>query len=196
MGNARGAELRRCVLVWNHWFLRVLQSVFAISSRARRTLRSDPYEFAYTMVMILIAGRASDELREPETIAFLCDEHDRAIHVQQSYEKLKESNPRCADWMGSLTYMDNKRSVALQAADLIAGRGKDFTLHWIKCEGNAEKLAQVKETHKAIMGRNVGFWKMDSKSLKLVVDANLLKNGKPSIYSTHRKLFDDLTDLK
>lgn len=163
------------------------------SARARKALRPDPYQFGYQMTMILIAGKCLDELRNLETVAFLCDADDRAVNVKGAYDQLKSSNPHCETWMGSLSHMDNEKSPALQAADLLAGRSKDYL---VECLGKTkEEIASIRERYREhIIGRNVGIWQMDRRSLNLVVDANVMKRGKPSIYSTvHGTLFDDIT---
>jgi hypothetical protein len=160
------------------------------SSRARKALAADPYKFSYQMTMILIAGKCADMLPSTETIAFLCDNHNLATNVKDAYDKLKSSNPHCGSCMGSLTHMDNETSPALQAADLLAGRIKDYL---IECQENPQSAVQIKEKYRGIIGKNVNLWKMDKRSLNMVVDANVLKNGKPSIYSTSQlHMLDEL----
>src|SRR5258708_7838588 len=82
------------------------------SSRARALLNTDPYEQAYTTALICIAGNLEDEMPSREIVAHLCDEHDRAVNVQNIYDELKRQNPICGQWMGSLSHMDNKKSPA------------------------------------------------------------------------------------
>jgi hypothetical protein len=166
------------------------------SERARKAVGPNPYEQTYLMMMIVIAGECEDQLpgrAGNEIVAYLCDEHDRSANVKAVYDKLKENNPVCAGWMGSLSYMANEKSPALQAADLLAGRSKEFLIEYIK--NPKDKSSETK--YKAILGRNVGIRCMDKRSLKLLVDANVLKNGKPSIYSTQQLgMFRDLTTEK
>ena len=100
------------------------------SARARKILHADPYIHMYTMMMVLITGDLEDEhlagrLSTREGVAFLCDEHDKGIKIKNAYNDLMRFNPSCAPWMGSLSYMDNEQSPALQAADLLAARCKD-----------------------------------------------------------------------
>jgi hypothetical protein len=162
------------------------------SSRARKALGPNPYEQTYLTMMIVIAGECNDQMpgkAGSEVVAYLCDEHDRSVNVKAVYDKLKENNPVCAEWMGSLSYMDNELSPALQGADLLAGRCKEFLLEYIAKPKN-ESLV---DKYKLILGRNVGIKCMDKRSLNLMVDANVLRKGKPSIYSTQQlRMFRDL----
>lgn len=158
------------------------------SARARRVLHSDPYVEMYTMMMIIIAGELEDEYlkglwRPRETVAYLCDDHDKSANVQRIYDDLKKNNPNCAQWMGSLSYMDNKKSPALQAADLLAAQCKDVLLEEFAKPSVDRRL---RDTFKQRVGGNVGVKCYDKKALGQLVDANLLKDGKPSIYSTRQ----------
>jgi len=146
-------------------------------------------------MLIRIAGSCQDHIPHRvniETLAFLCDEHDRSVNVKAVYDKLKENNPTCAPWMGSLSYMDNEKSTALQAADLLASSCKDFLIETID-NPHHESQEAIVARWKSMIGRHVGIGCMDKKSLSLLVDANTQKKGKFSIYSTQqRSLFKDL----
>jgi hypothetical protein len=155
------------------------------SSRARSLLGTDPYEQTYAMTMICIAGNLEDEMPSREVVAYLCDDHDKAANVRSVYDELKRQNPICGQWMGSLSHMDNKKSPALQAADLLAARCKDFLVKMI----TSPDTQKLRDTFKSRVGGDVSIKYLDTKSLKLLVDANLLKNGKPSIYSTQQLTF-------
>jgi hypothetical protein len=165
------------------------------SSRARQTLGPNPYEQGYLTMLIRIAGTCDDEMPgrvNSETVAFLCDEHDRSVNVKSVYDNLRLHNPRCAPWMGSLNYMDNEKSPALQAADLLASMSKDFLIESIE-KVQRESRESIAAKWKPIIGRNVGIGCMDKKSLNLTVDANIPKGGKSSIYSTQNLiLFNDM----
>jgi hypothetical protein len=166
------------------------------STRARKVLSPNPYDLGYMMAMIVVVGTCDDQMPErkgKETIAFLCDKHYRSAMIRAVYDRMLDNNPDSAAWMGSLTYCDNKTSPAIQAADLLAGRCKEFL---IECLDTSE-VESFTARYKAILGRNVGIVGMDKKSLELVVDANLMRDGKPSIYSTRQLgLFKDLESLR
>lgn len=155
------------------------------SSRVRTLLGTDPYEQTYALTMICIAGKLEDEMPSREVVAYLCDEHDKAINVRNLYDELKRQNPVCGRWMGSLSHEDNKSSPALQAADLLAARCKDFLVELTK----DPDIPKLRDTFKRRVGGNVGIKYLDKESLRLLVDANLLKDGKPSIYSTQQLTF-------
>ncbi len=155
------------------------------SSRARTLVGTDPYEQTYAMTMICIAGNLEDEMPSREVVAFLCDEHDKAVNVRNIYDELKRQNPICGQWMGSLSHMDNEKSPALQAADLLAAQCKDLLVEMIIGPDKRE----LQDTFKSRVGGNVGIKYLDKKALKLLVDANLLRDGKPSVYSTQQLTF-------
>ena len=171
-------------------------SIDRLSPLARKTLGSNPYEQTYLTMFIRVAGSCDDEMPSrvnTETVASLCDEHDRSVNVKAGYDRLKDNNPTCAPWMGSLSYMDNEHSPALQAGDLLASRSKDFLVETID-NPRHETQEQIVARWKPILGRNVGVGCMDKSSLSLLVDANVLKKGKFSIYSTQQlTLFKGLT---
>ena len=155
--------------------------------RARRVLGTDPFIHMYTMAMIIVAGALEDEFKEGlfpirETVAYLCDSHQKSADIEALYDELKRQNPVCAQWMGSLTYMDNKLSPALQAADLLAAETK----HILATTFSTETDESFRKKAKARLGGNVGVRYFDKKTLGMLVDGNLLKDGKPSIYSTQQ----------
>lgn len=157
------------------------------SARARRVLDADPFVHMYTMAMIIVAGKLEDEFKEGlfpirETVAYLCDSHQKSADIKGLYDELKRQNPVCAQWMGSLTYMDNRLSPALQTADLLAAETK----HVLATTFARETDASFRKKAQARLGGNVGVKYFDKKTLGMLVDANLLTNGKPSVYSTQQ----------
>ncbi|HEX4426306.1 MAG TPA: DUF3800 domain-containing protein [Terriglobales bacterium] len=166
------------------------------SARARKVLLASPYELAYMMTMMVVVGTCEDQMPERsgiETIAFLCDEHDRSGNIKAVYDRLKDNNPESAPWMGTLTYRDNKKSPAIQAADLLAGHCKEFLIKSLE-DSCGESLT---DKYKSLFGRNVGIVGMDKRSLELVVNANSMIDAKPSIYSTRQMgLFKDLANVR
>lgn len=159
------------------------------SSRVRKVLHSDPYGEAYTMMMVIIAGEIEEQMPSRELVAFLCDEHDKAVNVKNIYDELKRMNPVCGKRMGSLTHMDNEESPALQAADLLAAQCKEMFVEQLTRPNDRT----LRDTFKSRVGSEVSVRYMDKQTLMQLVDANLLKNGKPSIYSTQQLImFKDL----
>ncbi len=159
------------------------------SSRSRIVLPSNPYRFAYQMLMIYIAGELSKKIKSPGPIAFLCDSDNNSNLIKKTYDRLREDNPGCNPFMGSITFKDDKKVPAIQAADLIAGFSRKYAVGKLKGEDSA---ALSKEFRKQV-GRYIEIGILDKKFFKLVAEANLLANGKPSIRSTKQLgLFHDI----
>lgn len=132
------------------------------------------------MTKMVIVGTCEDQMPERsgiETIAFLCDEHDRAGNIKAVDEQLKDNNPESAPGMGTLTCLGNKESPAIQAVDLLAGNCKEFVTKSLECSRDEN----FTDEYKSLFGRNVGIFGMDKRSFEFVVDANAMKDGKPSI---------------
>src|SRR6267142_830727 len=159
------------------------------NARAKKVLPADPYLETYFQSMIQIAGDLIDEMPKTETVAFLCDSHNLAAKLLTHYPDLKKYNPLCAEWMGTLTPMDDKDSPALQAGDLLAAKCKDVLAELVKTPNKRT----LRDTFKARVGSEVAVRYMNKKFLQLLVDANLLRNGKPSLGSTQQyQLFKDI----
>jgi hypothetical protein len=100
------------------------------SVRARKVLLPDPYIQAYQQIMILVAAKVKEQLPN-DWVAFLCDEHNKFTDIKAIYDELKNVNPVCGSCMGSVNYMEDEQSPALQAADLLAAVCKDDFLERI-----------------------------------------------------------------
>lgn len=158
------------------------------NARARKVLPSDPYLGAYHQIIIQICGDLREEMPSTETVAFLIDSHDLATTLVDTYPLLKHHNPLCAEWMGSITPMEDELSPALQAADLLAALCKDVLVEQI----TTPKDRTLRDTFKSRVG-DVRVCYMNKQFLQLLVNANLLRNGKPSIGSTQQlKIFQDI----
>ena len=122
-------------------------------------------------------------------MAFLCDEHDKSAEVKAIYDELKKMNPICGSCMGSLNYMEDEESPALQAADLLAGICKDDFLERITKPHVTRARNEIKQR---FGGRiEVSYW--NKRFMELMVNANLLREGKPRIGSTQQlTLYADL----
>jgi hypothetical protein len=159
------------------------------NARARRVLPKDVYLTAYLEIIIQIAGDLRDEMPSTETVAFLVDDHNSAPTLVGLYPELKRHNPLCAVWMGSIMAMDDKRSPALQAADLLASQCKDVLVEMTTTPDDRK----LRDTFKERVGRQVRVCYMNKEFLERTVDANVLRDGKPSIGSTQQlKIFRDL----
>ena len=129
------------------------------------------------------------ELPTPQLVAFLCDEHSRAVQLANSYPELKRLNPVSAQYMGSLSFQKDECSAAIQIADLIAGLCKDYYVKKVRGKATEDDLASLITD----IGQYIGLGYIDKPLLKKLVQANYLKDGKPSIRSSlQQKLFNDL----
>lgn len=158
------------------------------SARARKMLPVDPYIQAYQQIMVLVAAKVKEELPS-DWVAFLCDEHDKSADVKAIYDELKKMNPICGSCMGSLNYMEDEESPALQAADLLAGICKDDFLERITKPHVTRARDEIKQR---FGGRiEVSYW--NKRFMEVMVNANLLREGKPRIGSTQQlTLYADL----
>lgn len=123
------------------------QQVRAQSAEAARLLGTVPYHLAYQMAMThaaLILHDTDDQ--QSNVLGFVCDEHETyAYHAKATYDELKSKNPIVSSNMGSLTYMDDKKSPAVQMADLMAYETMRKTLRWLRGEtGDTPVFEQLK----------------------------------------------------
>ena|SRR5271165_2868105 len=56
----------------------------------------------------------------------MCDEGPSATRIGEAYRAFKKLNPDFGDMIGALTFGDDKKFPQLQAADLMAGVGKEI----------------------------------------------------------------------
>jgi hypothetical protein len=72
------------------------------------------------MTHIALILHDTDNLKRA-VLGFVCDEHEKySFHAKSTYDELREKNPAVRDNMGCLTYIDDKKSPAVQMADLMA----------------------------------------------------------------------------
>jgi hypothetical protein len=158
------------------------------STRARKVLPSDPYIQAYQQIMVLVAAKLQEE-KPSDWVAFLCDKHDKSADVKALYSEFKKMNPICGTCMGSLNYMEDEESPALQAADLLAGICKDDFLERI----TKPDATRARDDLKQRFGGRIEMSYWNKTFMELLVNANLLRQGKPSIGSTQQlTLYADL----
>jgi hypothetical protein len=86
---------------------------------AQSILGNNPYWLAYhaTMVQCAWAVKAVGT----DCVAFVCDEHEvYSPLAHRAYFKLKQKNPKAAEWLGTFSAEDDKKWEQLQAADACA----------------------------------------------------------------------------
>lgn len=163
------------------------------TARAKKILPRSHHQFMYQLAIVTIAAHVAG-FSKPEVIAFLCDEHSKAPSILSSYAALKAYNPMSAEYMGSLTFDSDERWVALQAADLIAGACKEFTVKVLT--GQAKNIEEERTKLRAFIGSGMGLTSINESMLRKLVEANYLHDGKPSIRSARQqKLFKDLFEI-
>jgi hypothetical protein len=86
---------------------------------ARAVLGDSPYRLAYDSAFVASAWLMK-QLGKGWGVSIVADEHE--IHsplAPEAYRKLKESNPEAAAYLLSLSSMDEKKCIPLQAADAV-----------------------------------------------------------------------------
>ncbi len=148
----------------------------------------DPYVFAHAALIVYVAGELTGNIRG-RVVSFLLDYHCRGKLVLDQMDSLKECNPECASYIGSIGFDDDKTTAQLQAADLVAGVSKDYALNKLgKMKGDIEVN---KKGLIAILGNSIEVGVLDCDYLRKVAQASTLSRGRPSIYSTlQRNLFE------
>ncbi|HEY6248727.1 MAG TPA: DUF3800 domain-containing protein [Candidatus Angelobacter sp.] len=109
------------------------EAVKSRGSEEKKILGDVPYHFAYQLAMTHSALMLSaDTDLKFECLAFVVDEHEKySAHSKQTYDDLKQKNPEVSAQMGSLTYLDDRRSPAVQMADLMAYEAMQKSLRWL-----------------------------------------------------------------
>jgi Protein of unknown function (DUF3800) len=148
----------------------------------------DPYVFGHAALIVYIAGELTGNIRG-RMVAFLLDYHSRGKLILGQMDALKENNPECAPYIGTVGFDDDKTTAQLQAADLIAGVSKNYALNKLGQmlgDPEANKKALV-----AVLGSSIGVGVLDHDYLAKVARASGLSKGRPSIYFTlQRNLFE------
>ena len=103
------------------------------SAEAARVLGDVPYHLAYQVAMTHAGLILHETNLQHEILGFVCDEHENyASHAKATYDQLRVKNPRVANNLGSLTYMDDKKSPAIPMADLMAYEAMHKSVRWIE----------------------------------------------------------------
>ncbi len=116
----------------------------------QRILGEVPYHFAYQLAMVhaaLLLSREED-LRA-ELLGFVCDEHERySAHAKSTYDELKRKNAEVSEQMGSLSYLDDRISPAIQMADLMAYEAMQKSSRWL--DGNQNDRPEFNRLKKSV----------------------------------------------
>jgi hypothetical protein len=102
------------------------------SKDTARVLGDVPYHLAYQLAMTHSGQILNETNLQHEILGFVCDEHEKyASHAKTTYDELRIKNPQVAEYMGSLTYVDDKKSPAVQMADLMSYEAMHKSLRWL-----------------------------------------------------------------
>ncbi len=106
--------------------------------RARIVFPSDdPYVMGFYSLMFQIVHQVMEHNGQ-SVVAFVCDEEiGHRDELDEAYRQLKLNHPEMAEFMGSMTHMDDKVCTPLQVADLMAGVTKDYFEEWLANNGSA-----------------------------------------------------------
>jgi hypothetical protein len=71
-----------------------------------------------------VCEHVSEHRVEPEPVAFVFDEHNKAATLLSRWSQMKEVSPKAAPCMGTLAPMDDRKYPAVQMEDLLANTAK------------------------------------------------------------------------
>ena len=71
-------------------------------------------------------------------IAFVCDETDKASKYAAAYVGFKSKNVLIQEMLGGMVHLDDKKTPALQAADVVASIGREMALEYFKTGAQSE----------------------------------------------------------
>jgi hypothetical protein len=123
-------------------------------AKAKAVLGKTPYRLAYDLAIIQCAW-AMKQLGDGEprhSVSFVCDEDEEHSDLAEpAYKHLMETNPVAAKYMGTFSRADEKKCVALQAADATVyeiRRALNLALkHW---SGDLRKQFDLLATDKSV----------------------------------------------
>lgn len=89
------------------------------ASHARAVLGDNPYRLAYDISFVASAWLMK-QLGEGWGVSIVCDEHEvYSPLAPEEYRKLKDTNPKAAEYLLSFSSVDEKKCTPVQAADLV-----------------------------------------------------------------------------
>jgi hypothetical protein len=88
----------------------------------------DAFEVALQSLIRDCAKEFQKHYGDRHKLAFMCDEGPSAKRIGDAYLAFKKLNPDFGNMIGALAFGDDKKYPQLQAADLMAGSGKEIHL--------------------------------------------------------------------
>lgn len=139
---------------------------------AKFILGDDPYLICYRLAWTRIADTIKQHAPR-HMVAFLCDEHETyAAQALATYGEFKRKNPNIKAYMGTLSFMDDKKYPPVQTADLLAFEAMHKARQWLK--GDTPEREQFKKL-KAV------FHRIDAADKNALI--NLVKNNRELLKS-------------
>jgi hypothetical protein len=114
----------------------------------------DPFSFAMQTVMRECARAAQSNLMgENNKVAFVCDDSPNSAKLTAAYSAFKRSNQPIRDTLGGMVHLDDKKTPALQAADMVASVAKEVALEHLK-RGEQVSLPRLQGVFWKLVGWN------------------------------------------
>ena len=112
-----------------------------------KKLDPDPFSTAMQSVMrdcalIVREDLPRDKKNRENVVAFVCDDTDKAPKYAAAYAGFKSKNLLIQDTLGGMIHLDDKKTPALQAADVVASIAKEMA-HQYFDTGNQSELRRL-----------------------------------------------------
>lgn len=108
--------------------LKMYQKVRNTNPLAAKVFPKYAFEAALQSLIRDCAKEFQKDYGQRHRLAFMCDEGPESAAIANAYRGFKSLNPDIADLVGALAFGDDKKYPQLQAADLMAGIGKEIGL--------------------------------------------------------------------
>jgi hypothetical protein len=108
--------------------LKVYQEVRNTNPLAAKVFPKYAFEAALQSLIRDCAKEFQKYYGDRHRLAFMCDEGPESAAIVNAYRGFKRLNPDIADLVGAITFGDDKKYPQLQAADLMAGIGREIGL--------------------------------------------------------------------
>jgi Protein of unknown function (DUF3800) len=124
--------------------LKEFREVVSEVTARRGNFNPDPFSFAMQSVMRECAVAAQNELQGLNNkVAFVCDDSPNSVQHAAAYANFRQKNVLITDTLGGMVQLDDKKTPALQAADMIAGLAKEISLEYVKSRRKPESLPRL-----------------------------------------------------
>jgi len=121
------------------------KKIVTTNRSALELFSDDPYHLTYSLAFTVVAN-AIKEFRPAHVVAFVCDQNEtHSAQALASYKDFCAKNADLDPHLGSLNYLDDRKSPALQAADLVAYEVMRKCRSWLKNDkSEREQIKRLK----------------------------------------------------